>query len=322
MGQESIGLIMLGVMILFIFLGAHVGAALFTASMVLAIAFGRLDLVSLFPDRVYTTMTSFPLEAVPLFVFMGTLLERSGVAEDIYNALYIILGKMPGSLLLATTAFSIIFGACTGILGAITVTMGLIALPTMIKANYNKELACGTVCAGGTLGLLIPPSIVLVLYGPSAGVSVAELFFASLIPGVMIGIFFLVYLAIRCFLNPRLGPPMPIEERKGFTKKAKFRLVLTSILPTFGLIIAVLGSILFGITTPTEAAAVGSVGTLVIAAAYRRLTLQNLKYACWSTTKITAFIMFIVLGAGFFTTVFMGLGSGEMITKFILYKTA
>ncbi len=318
MTPEMLGIVMVGVMVIFILLGGHVAATLGATGIIFALIAGRLDLISLFPDRFYTIMTSFSLEAVPLFVFMGTVLERAGIAERVYNALYLVMGRLPGSLLLATTVFSIIFGACTGILGAITVTMGLIALPAMLKARYSKELACGTICAGGSLGLVIPPSIMLILYGPSAGVSIAELFFACLIPGVGLGILYLIYIGIRCYLNPKLGPPIPLEERRKITGRAKFRLVLTSILPTFALIIAVLGSILFGIASPTEAAAVGGVGALVIAAFYRKLTWKNLKDACWSTTKITALIMFIVIGAGVFTTVFMGLGSSDLVINFIL----
>jgi len=315
---EILGLVMLGVMITLIMLGGHVAVVIGATGIIFAFIAGLPYLISLFPDRFYTVMTTFSLEAIPLFVFMGTILQQAGIAETIYNALRLVMGGVRGGLLLATTVFCIIFGACTGVLGAITVTMGLFALPAMIKARYSKELACGTICAGGCLGLIIPPSVVLILYGPCAGVSVAELFFASLTPGVCLGILYLIYIGVRCYLNPKLGPPMPIEERREVTVVAKLRLISTSILPAFFLISLVLGSILFGIASPTEAAAVGSCSALAIAAAYRKLTWQSLKGACWSATKIAAFILFITLGASVFTTVFMGLGSGDLVTNFLL----
>jgi tripartite ATP-independent transporter DctM subunit len=309
---------MIVAMVVLILLGGHVAAVLGITGIAFATISGRFDLIALFPDRFYTIMTSFSLEAVPLFVFMGAVLEKVGVAEKVYGSLYLLMGRLPGSLLLATTVFSIIFGACTGILGAIIVTMGLIALPAMLKANYSKELACGTICAGGSLGLVIPPSIMLILYGPSAGVSIAELFFACLIPGVSLGFLYLIYILVACSLNAKLAPSLPQEKREVITAGDKLKMIASSILPTFGLVVAVLGSILFGIASPTEAAAVGAVGALVLAIIYRKLNWENLRECCWSTTKITAFIMFIVIGAGVFTTVFMGLGSGDMVIEFIL----
>lgn len=318
MTPEILGLVMLGVMIILIMLGGQVGIVLAITGIIFALIAGLPYLISLFPDRFYTIMTTFSLEAVPLFVFMGTILQQTGITERIYSALHVVMGGLRGGLLLATTVFCIVFGACTGLAGAITVAMGLIALPAMVKAHYSKELACGTICAGSCLGLIIPPSIMLILYGPCAGVSVAELFFACLIPGVCLGILYLIYIGVRCYLNPKLGPPMPIEERGELTVVAKLRLISTSTLPTFVLISLVLGSILFGIASPTEAAAVGSCSALAIAVAHRKLTWQNLKGACWSTTKITAFILFIALGAAVFTTVFLGLGSGDLVTNFLL----
>ena len=318
MTPEFIGLLMVVVMVVLILIGGHVAVVLGMTGVLFAAVAGRFDLISLFPDRFYTTMTSFSLEAVPLFVFMGVVLERVGVAEKVYGALHYVMGRLPGSLLLATTIFSIIFGACTGVLGAIIVTMGLIALPAMVSARYNKDLACGTICAGGSLGLIIPPSIMLILYGPSAGVSIAELFFACFIPGVVLGILYLIYILIRCYLNPELAPLASIEETSKLAGMSKTKLFVTSILPTFALVIAVLGSILLGIASPTEAAAVGGVGSLVLAAVYRKLNWINLKDCSWSTVKITSFIMFIVLGANVFTTVFMGLGGSDAVLKMIL----
>lgn len=310
--------LMVVVMVALILLGGHVAVVLGITGLLFAAIHGRFDLISLFPDRFYTTMTSFSLEAVPLFVFMGVVLERVGVADKVYGALHLVMGRLPGSLFLATTIFSIIFGACTGILGAIMVTMGLIALPAMLNAGYDKELACGTICAGGSLGLIIPPSIMLILYGPSAGVSIAELFFACFVPGVLTGVLFILYILIRCFLNPRLAPAASKEEDSELTLMAKLQLCCTSILPTFLLVVGVLGSILFGVASPTEAAAVGAVGALVLAIVYKKLNQTTMKDCSWTTIKISSFIMFIVLGANVFTTVFMGLGGSDVVLDMIL----
>lgn len=318
MTPDYICLLMVAVMVILILLGGHVAAVLGMTGVFFAALNGRFDLISLFPDRFYTTMTSFSLEAVPLFVFMGVILERVGVAEKVYGALHLVMGRLPGSLLLATTIFSIIFGACTGVLGAIIVTMGLIALPAMLSAGYNKEMICGTICSGSSLGLIIPPSIMLILYGPSAGVSIAELFFACLIPGVLLGFLFIIYILIRCYIKPELAPVAVLQRENKLTATSKLRLFIKSVIPTSLLVVAVLGSILFGISSPTEAAAVGAIGAFALAAVYKKLNWSNMKDCSWATLKITSFIMFIVLGANVFTTVFMGLGGSDAVLNLIL----
>lgn len=318
MTPEMLSLVMMGAMILLIIFGGHVAAVLGAVGIIFALIAGRADLIALFPNRLYTIMTSFALEAVPLFVFMGVILERSGVAERLYGALHVAMGGTRGGLLLATMVFSTLFAACTGILGAITVMMGLIALPAMLKANYEKEIAAGTICAGAALGIVIPPSIMLILYGPCAGVSIAKLFFACLIPGLILSAIYIIYILVRCYLNPKVGPPLPIEERRKVSGVELFRMILTSVAPALLLILAVLGSILFGVASPTEAASVGAVGALVICAAYGKLTWDTMKACCWFTIKVCAFIMLIVAGAGMFTTVFMGLGGDVLFTNFML----
>lgn len=310
-------ILMIFFVVFFILLGGHIGVVLAMTGVAFAVLNGRIELVSFIPDRFYGTMTSFSLIAVPLFVFMGIILEKAKIAEKTFAALHVLMGKLPGSLLLATTIFSIMFGACTGVLGAIIVSMGLIALPTMMAAGYNKEISCGTVCAGSSLGLVIPPSIMLVIYGPTAGVSIAELFFACFIPGVLIGIVFLIYIFIRCYLNPKLAPPA-LKKEEIMIKGNRVKLFISSVFPTIALIVAVLGSILAGVASPTEAAAVGSVGALLISIMYGQLTWKNLFDCCWETTKITAFIMFIILGANIFTTMFMGLGGSDVLSDIVL----
>lgn len=311
-------ILMIFFVVFFIILGGHIGVVLAMTGVVFAVLNGRIELISFIPDRFYGTMTSFSLIAVPLFVFMGIILEKSKIAEKTFKALHVLMGNLPGGLLLATTVFSIMFGACTGVLGAIIVSMGLIALPTMMATGYNKEISCGTICAGGSLGLVIPPSLMLVIYGPTAGISIAEIFFACFVPGVLMGIVFLIYIYIRCYLNPKLAPPALKKEEVKMNKWGQIKLFISSVFPTLALIIAVLGSILAGIASPTEAAAVGSVGAILISMIYGQLTWKNLNHCCWETTKITAFIMFIILGANVFTTIFMGLGGSEVLSDLVI----
>jgi len=318
MSGAILSLSMIFTVVFFILLGGHIAVVLPMTGLLFAFLTGRTALISFIPDRFFGSMTSFSLIAVPLFVFMGIILEKAEIAIKVYGALHKLMGKLPGSLLLATTIFSIMFGACTGVLGAIIVSMGLIALPAMISAGYNKELSCGTICAGSSLGLIIPPSIMLVIYGPTAGVNIAELFFACFIPGVLIGVLFFIYIYIKCYLNPSLAPFAIIKEESIMSRLEKIKLFISSVLPTLALIVFVLGSILAGIASPTEAAAVGSVGALVISALYGKLNLENIKQSCWETTKITAFIMLIVLGASVFTTMFMGLGGSNFLTELVL----
>jgi tripartite ATP-independent transporter DctM subunit len=262
-------------------------------------------------------MASEVLIAVPLFVFMGCMLDQSGATQRLYDSARVLMGPLKGGLAILTVLIATLFAACTGIVGASIVTMGLISLSPMVKCGYNKPLATGVICAGGTLGILIPPSIMLILYGPTAGLSVARLFAAAVMPGLLLAALYIMYIAIRCFLNPRLGPPVPREERDIPLTKILQQIVVSLIPPIF-LIAAVLGSIMFGIVAPTEAAAMGAVGSLLITVSYRQLNWQTVKIAARRTLEITVMVMWVVIGASVFTGVFLGLGGGEVLKELIL----
>jgi tripartite ATP-independent transporter DctM subunit len=318
MNPEYLAILMLVTMIVFIMLGAHVALVLGGIAVIFGYVGWGTGIVSMFPDRIFSTCTSFSLEAVTLFILMGVVLEKSGIAERLYGAFHVLMGPIRGGLLLGTIMLAVLFAACTGISGAAVVAMGLIALPSMLNAGYEKTVASGVICAGGGLGVIIPPSIMLIVYGPTASLSVAQLFIAAILPGLLLGGLYTLYIGVLCFLKPKIGPPLPKSERAKITVRAKINLVLTSVVPILGLIFAVLGSIIFGLASPTEAASVGAIGSLVICASYRQLTWENLKTICLFTIRTSAFIMLIVVCAGLFTTVFLGLNGGKVIEKWIV----
>jgi len=315
---QHLALLMMAMMILCIMLGGHIGFILGG----LAIIFGYIgygsEILSMFPDRIFSVCISFPMEAVTLFIFMGVVLQASGIAERLYHTFHVIFGGLKGGLLHATIMLATLFAACTGISGAAVVAMGLIALPSMLKAGYNKQVVAGVICSGGGLGVIIPPSIMLILYGPVAGISVSKLFLAAIIPGLLLALGYFVYVVVICLLKPETAPPLKASERAKYNWRLKAQMMLTSFVPTLGLIFAVLGSILFGIASPTEAAAVGAIGSLVICVGYGKLSWKTLKETCWFTIKTSAFIMMIVIGAGVFTSVFLGLKGGEALEGWIL----
>jgi len=268
--------------------------------------------------RTFGVMISDALVAVPLFIFMGYMIERSGIADKLYQSLQQTLGPLRGSLALATVVLGTILAAAIGIVGASVTLLGLLSLPAMIKRGYDSELATGSVLAAGTLGILIPPSIMLILYGPMAGLSVVRLFAGAIFPGLLLSTLYLAYISTKCLINPRLGPPLPIEERAMPPLKLLTNL-LTSIIPPVSLIGAVLGSILFGLAAPTEAAAVGGFGAVVLSACYGRFNWKILKEVVYLTLRTTSMVMAIVVGATIFTGVFLALGGGKAIESFLLW---
>jgi tripartite ATP-independent transporter DctM subunit len=297
--------------------GIHLAFAL----MFLAITFGLVFMgPSLFPMSMlgfFGTMESEILIAVPLFVFMGTILERTDIAEGAYQSLHEIFGKIRGGLAFATIITCTIFAVCTGVIAATVSTMTLLAVPAMLKRNYDKGLATGLVCAGGSLGILIPPSVMLVMYGPIANLSVARLFAGALFPGLLLAFLYLLYIGIVTWLKPDFAPAIGENEVRVKGKKMWGKAALTMLPPTF-LIIAVLGSIIGGIASPTEASGVGAFAALIIAAAYRKLTYQNVKEAAYSTLIVTTMVLFIIMGAAIFNSVFLFLGGGELIRNMLM----
>lgn len=287
----------------------------------LAVIFGLISwgpgVFYIFMNRIWGTMDNYVLLAIPLFIFMAQFLDRSGVAEDLFKALRFLLGQTKGGIALTVVVVSTIFAACTGIIGASVVTMGLLALPMMRKYGYDEELSYGAICAGGTLGILIPPSIMLVVMASEATLSVGKLFAGAVFPGVLLSLLYLIYVYIRCHLNPEMGPPISKEERATVTNAQLAMMVLKSLVPPLILILGVLGSIFFGIATPTEASGVGAFLAFLMVIGYKKFTWKGLYEAASQTAKTTSMVIIILCGATCFTGVFLGMGGGDVVTGFV-----
>ena len=267
--------------------------------------------------RVFDTMQNYILIAIVLFVFIGIMLEKSGAAERLFTSIHVLLGGLKGGLALTVVIVCTVMAAATGIMGAPVIIMGLFALPEMIKRGYDKALSSGTICAGGTLGILIPPSIMLVVYGPMAGISVGKLFMGAIIPGLILSFLYVLYILVKCHMNPELGPPLPPEQRR-IPLKIKLTMIVTSLFPTLFLVLAVLGTIFFGVAAPTEAAAVGAFASILLAWTYRRLNLKTLKDAVYRTVVVSSMIVLIVAAAFVFTGTFMLVGGGDLVKDWLL----
>ena len=280
------------------------------------IGFG-FDFFMLLPLRIWGRLTNFTLVAVPLFVFMGIVLERSGLAEDLLETMAILFGRLRGGLAISIVLVGALLGASTGIVGATVVTMGIISLPIMLKRGYTPEMAAGVISASGTLGQIIPPSIILVLLGDIMGVSVGELFAGAFLPGVVLVGCYIIYILIQSYFRPDSAPAIPKEELDAIGRKELIKRVFGVLLPPAVLIIAVLGSILFGIASPTEAAAVGAFGATVIALSKRKLTFSVIRETMLSTTRLCSMVFMILLGATAFGLIFRGLGGDTMVREFL-----
>jgi tripartite ATP-independent transporter DctM subunit len=268
-------------------------------------------------SRIYGLVTNYTLLAVPLFVFMGGMLERSGIAEKMYDSLYLWLGGLRGGLAIVTVVIGTVLAACVGIIAASITMLALVALPAMVKRGYDKSLATGTIVAAGCLGILIPPSIMLIVYGPMAMISVGKLFMAAFMPGFLLSGLYIFYIAVRCWLNPSDGPPIPTEERNvPFMKRTV--LLLTSIVPTVVLVLAVLGVIFLGVAAPTEAAASGAVVATLLALSYRKLTFKVFTGTALETLRLTGMILLIGACAYAFVGIFLSAGCGKVIEELIL----
>jgi tripartite ATP-independent transporter DctM subunit len=266
-------------------------------------------------STIFGTMRNEVLIALPLFIFMGSMLQVSGIADRLFAELRVILGPIRGGVGVVTILLAILLAATTGIIGASIVIMGVLALPSMLKIGYNKPLATGIICVGGSLGIIIPPSIMLILYGMLAGVSIVRLFVAALIPGLLMGAIYIAYIGIRCFFQPHLGPPLPKEERPKMSLQNLSGLLL-SLLPPLFLILAVLGTIFFGIATPTEAAAGGALGSMIVS--LRKLNWKVLKEAAYQTIEASGTILWLVVGAMAFSAVFMAIGGRGVVAEIVL----
>jgi len=277
---------------------------------------GGIGGLSMVGPRIFGLMGDYVLIAVPMFVFMAAMLEKSGIAEDLYTALYQWLGGLRGGLASATIVACTIMAAITGIIGAGIVTMGMIALPPMLKRGYNKRIALGSVMAGGCLGTLIPPSVPMVVYGMEAGVSIGRLFLAGIMPGLLLSGLFVAYISVRSALQPQLCPSLPKEERiSSFIKKLSLSKNL--ILPV-GLIIVILGSIYGGIAGITEVSGIGAAGAIVCAAVRHSLSWENLKEVCYTTIRTTCMVLWLYVGASLFVSAYMPAGGGEFLSSLVV----
>ena len=277
-------------------------------ALIFGIIFLGLDFFALLPLRIWGILTNFTLLAVPLFIFMGVILDRSGIAEDLLETMGKLFGKLNGGLAISVVIVGAMLAATTGVVGATVVTMGIIALPTMLKHNYSPPLASGTIAASGTLGQIIPPSIILILLGDVIGVPVGRLFVGSILPGLLLVTFFVLYILIYAWHKPVIAPALNSKEYN-----SNHTSLLKTILPPFTLILAVLGSIFLGIATPTESAAVGAIGALILAACHKKLTLKNLEESMQQTTKLTSMVFMILIGATAFGLVFRGMGGDKLV---------
>src|SRR5215831_13064631 len=315
--NPELGVLMLALFVVFIMFGFPIAFTL----MALGVFFGYFamgDLIfSLLVQRSYSVMTNDVLISIPLFVFMGYIVERANILDRLFRSLQLAAGPVPASLALATLATCAIFATATGIVGAVVTLMGLLAFPAMLRAGYDVKLAAGVVCAGGCLGILIPPSVMLILYGATAGVSVVKLYAGAFLPGFMLAGLYMLYVVARALINPSLAPSLSKHERNvPFVQVV--RALLTSFCPLAALIVSVLGAILFGLATPTEAAAVGALGSLVLAAAYRSLTLTKLRESVFLTARTSAMVCWLFIGSFMFSAVFAVLGGQAVVENFVL----
>lgn len=298
-----------------IFLGFPVAFSMMLA----ALGFGLLrfggTLVHQFAQRVDDLSTNYVLGAIPLFIFMGSILERAGIAEKLFDALYMWTRRMPGGLAVAALLMCTIFAAASGVVGATETLVGMLAIPAMLKRNYNNSLIAGTICGGGSLGTIIPPSVPVVVLAPIAAMSIGDLLAGILIPGLLMSSLFILYILIVCAIKPSLAPPETEPDPRSFGEKIRF--TLSALIPPAFLIFTVLGTLFMGLATPTEAAACGSLGVLILAIIYRRMSWRLLFQAALQTVSLTAMILAIILAGGMFSGVFFASG-GMTATKAVL----
>ncbi len=320
--QPVLGITMLVLFLAFLMLGFPIAFTL----MALGVIFGWFaqgDIVfATFINNVFKTMSNDVLLSIPLFLFMGYVIERANILDRLFNSLQLALGWVPGSLAVATLATCAIFATATGIVGAVVTLMGLLAFPAMLRAGYDTKIAAGVVCAGGCLGILIPPSVMLILYGATAGVSVVKLYAAAFFPGLMLAGMYMGYVIIRAIIDPTIAPKLPPEERQ-VPGLVIAKSLAINFFPLFLLIAMVLGAIIRGLATPTEAAAVGSAGALLLAVAYRliganKFGFSQTRESVYLTARASAMVCWLFVGSALFSAVFALLGGQKLVEDFIL----
>ncbi len=314
---ELITILMMGGLLVTVMLGFPLAFPIGTVALVVGyLAFGP-SVFHLIYMQLFSLMHNYVLLALPLFVFMGVVLEYSGIADRMYDALYLLLSGLRGGLAIITVVLGTILAACVGVITASVTMLSALALPAMINRGYDRSLAAGAICAGGSLGILIPPSVMLVIYGPMARISVGKLFFGAMIPGLLLGALYIVYIIIRCYTDKSLAPTVPVAERT-VPMRHKMKLLFTSLLPPIFIILAVLGTIFAGIAPPTEAAAIGAFAALVLTASYKRLTWPVMRNILRRSLIISSMVIFIGATSVAFTGVFLKAGGGEVVQEFVL----
>jgi len=308
-------LVMFAALVLLLMLGYPVALTLGAVAMLFGGIFLGLDFFDLLPLRIWGIMTNFSLVSVPLFVFMGILLEKSGLAEELLETMGLLFGRLRGGLALSIVLVGSLLAAATGVVGATVVTLGVIALPTLLKHGYAPSLAAGTVAASGTLGQIIPPSLILILLGDVIGEPVGRLFMGALLPGLLIVLLFLLYIGYHAWRHPSSAPALPRTADNRLSGKK----ILLTLSPPLLLIGLVLGSIFFGVATPTESAAVGAIGALLLALSHRRLDWQNLNATLQQTLRLTSMVFLILIGATAFGLVFRGLGGDQLVHEIFVH---
>ena len=312
---EWLSLLMFASLGLLLLLGLPMAFCTGSLACVFLFLFGNAAQLNMMPSRIFPFMTDYQLSAVPLFIFMAAILEKAGIIEELFDVVYKWLGGLKGGLASATVISCTLLAAMVGVVGATEVTMGMIALPAMLRRGYDPKIACGSLLAGGTLGILIPPSVMAIVYAVVAQQSLGELLVGSVFPGFLLSGLYVGYVTLRCTINPSLGPALPIEERVSFRKK--LRLLQGTIMPIL-LITLVLGVIFLGIATPVEAAGIGTFGALLVCAAHRRLDWQTLWDSGLATLKATAMVMWIFFGATIFVGFFIVKGGQTFVANSIL----
>ncbi len=324
MSPEILTVAMFATLILAITLGhplAYTLAAVATLFGLIDNGFDIAALFNMFANNAWGLMNNYVLVAIPLFILMAQLLDRSKVADKLFETLYVVLGELKGGLGLAVVVVCTVFAATTGIIGASVVAMGLLATPALMKKGYQKELSSGLICAAGTLGILIPPSIMMVVYGGLTGLketSVGNLFAGAIFPGLLLASLYFLYIFVRCTINPSLGPPISREEASKWNWKQKIFLTLKSLLPPMALILAVMGTILAGVATPTEAAALGAFGAIILAIFNGKFNWTVMKESAHATMNTTAMVMMLFIGGKFFSTVFLSMGGGDVVADVLV----
>ena len=303
--------ILIAAMLMILFTGIPVAFGLGAISIVTALFIWGPSGLMMVANAAYSTFTTDNYLAIPMFLLMASLLQKSGIADDLYEMMYKWFGGLRGGLAIGTVIICAVFGAMSGGSGPATISMGLIALPSMLSRGYSKHLAIGCIAAGGILGIIIPPSIpMIILSGFSTGLSVGKLFTAGILPGIMCAVIYIIYIAVICKIKPELGPPVPADERVGWGEKMK---LLWALVAPVLLIILVLGSIYSGAATPTEAAGIGAMGTLIITIVKKKLTVSVLNDALRRTMTLTAMILWILVGASTFNTIYNYMGAAQLM---------